>query len=197
MIPSRGRKDRLDAAIQSFINTATDKDCFEFIIKIDSDDLHSMPTIKPNMKIIISDRENGYESIHDFCNMMIKLSDSSWVMLGNDDIKMTTIGWDEVLKKEIVQNKLLLPSEVFPIVNNQWCKKVGFFSLNAYTDRWLNVIFIGADLIKIIPINIEHELITDDITHEDRRAAGATRSDFDWENTKDIRTQLINDLKNG
>ena len=105
LIPSRGRFNDLIEAIDSFINTATDKNSIEFVLKFDRDDHFSwnrINEIRQDVKtsVLITERLDGYKSLHTYANYMIHQATGDWIMFSNDDILMLTNGWDDILRKE-------------------------------------------------------------------------------------------------
>lgn len=205
MIPTRGRFNHLIRVIDSYIDNADDKNSVEFIIKFDNDDVETyqrIPSIRKDARIkyIISDRENGYLSMHIFANYMYKLCDGYWIIFGTDDGLMVTKGWDKYLKK-IKGYSLINPSddlsdrsEIFPIVNAEVPKDLGFYCMNHAQDRWLQhvhnksntILWTGKDL------NFRHTTI-DDQNNIDRRNAEFID---DWDETKDLRDYSVGRILN-
>jgi hypothetical protein len=103
LLPSRNRFDMCLNTINSFINTCKNKLNLEILLKFDKDDQTTLSRINEipkdiNIKILISDRLNGYFSLHHFCNEMLKQSTGDWILMVNDDSLMITQYWDELLE---------------------------------------------------------------------------------------------------
>lgn len=202
LIPSRYRFDRLVSCIDSYVNLASDKKNVEFIIKFDTDDLESFSRINEirkdiNIKYLVTDRLNGYNSLHEYANYMYKLATGTWIMFCTDDAKILTKDWDLVLDKQPYELVCLCPkeggkvSEVFPIINTEACKMFNMFCANHAQDRWFNQIYRDADRMRIIDIEFEHHILNDK-SNEDRRQNNVPDN---WDETKVLRDYQTNILK--
>ena len=194
LLPTRGRNKYAKDVIDSYFDLSNNTDTLQIIVKTDHDDEFDFKYNHPNVIILKSDRLNGYPSLHTFANYMLKLATGTWISLGNDDALMRTKGWDKILGEQKVEPILLNTmsvygeTDIFPIIPTYICNKIGHFSLNAYTDRWLQNIFINK---KTIPIFIDHiNEQMNDRTKDDRRDAPCN-SNNDWLNTENERKILI------
>lgn len=195
MLPSRGRPKDLDLAIDSVLDKAKYPETVEIIVKLDlCDPLRPRWPQRKHVLYTTSERLLGYESIHTFCNNMLQIANGDWIMLWNDDARMVTYGWDDILRQEKPRCVLLNPADehgnhahIFPIVNRQICLELGHFALNAFTDRWLQNVY-PQEKIKDIPIRIKHDIISDQ-SSEDRRTA-FEYSTQEWEDTRILRDEI-------
>lgn len=106
LIPTRGRVSRLERCLNSFNEKTENKDLVELIVKADTDDIETINflndytiSIKSQIdcKIIISERDKGYGSLHHFYNEMVKISSGEFLYIFNDDIRMETDGWENLI----------------------------------------------------------------------------------------------------
>jgi len=195
LIPSRYRFDRLVSCIDSFVNLASDKNNVEFIVKFDCDDTESYSRINEirtdiNIKFIVSDRLEGYNSLHTYANYMYKLATGSWIMFSTDDAQILTKEWDLILPNQPDEMVCLSPkengknSDVFPIITLESCKIFDMFCGNHAQDRWINQIYIDAGAMLDIDIEFKHYCLNDK-SNEDRRINVLPD---DWNETHHIRT---------
>lgn len=104
LIPTRSRVALLEDCIESFLKNTMDHSRVELLFKVDFDDLDTIKFFESNRlsinyKVLISDREHGYGSLHSHYNDLAKLSKSEFLMIFNDDIEMLTPNWDSVVSK--------------------------------------------------------------------------------------------------
>ena len=104
MIPTRKRTQLLKECLDSFNNKTIDKSLVEILLKIDNDDIETLKFAESykseiEIKIIVTDRKNGYGSLHEHYNSLAKISESEFLMVFNDDIEMITEGWEHKFKQ--------------------------------------------------------------------------------------------------
>lgn len=112
MIPTRKRVQLLKECLDSFNKKTSDKSLVELLLKIDSDDLETLKFAESykseiEIKIIVTDRKNGYGSLHEHYNSLAKISESEFLMVFNDDIEMMTEGWEQHFKQYEGKNYIL------------------------------------------------------------------------------------------
>jgi hypothetical protein len=122
LMPTRGRPDRLEKAIDSLYNSVSDLDQIEIILKLDNDDLQSFTGLKnlKHSKIIVGPRKNGYDSLGDFYQEMADLAVGKWVWIFNDDVTIefskTEKSWEQQLL-EFSSDGIIIHPECFTIYN--------------------------------------------------------------------------------
>ena len=104
LIPTRGRVNRLERCIKSFETNTEDHSKIELICKVDEDDIETISFLTDYksdilIKFIVSPRNNGYGSLHDFYNKMAELSEGKFLYIFNDDIYMDTFGWEKIVEQ--------------------------------------------------------------------------------------------------
>lgn len=101
LIPTRGRIQRLNAAIESIV-TKTPVEHYEILLRFDDDpqEWDSKKHLKawPNTFSIHGPRLQGYDSLHDFYTELANLAKGDWLLLFNDDAVLAESGyWTEQL----------------------------------------------------------------------------------------------------
>ncbi len=157
MIPTRNRVTLLKECLDSLDKTTSDPSLVELLVKADDDDsetlrfLDSYTSTLP-VKIVVSPRKNGYGSLHEHYDSLAKISEAEFLMVFNDDIEMTTQGWEQrflpysgtnfilAVRNERVRNGLRSP--IFENYNGNPCiphdlyKSLGTLSHHPMLDDW-------------------------------------------------------------
>jgi hypothetical protein len=105
--------DNLKSTINSFIDKADNTlDNYEFIIKIDFDDIEAIDFIKnynrdnKNISFIVSSGLEGYASLGEFWKDCTNLANGKYVMVIPDDCTMQTQNWNRNLIQHLTQTKI-------------------------------------------------------------------------------------------
>ena len=105
--------------------------------------------ISDNINFIISTKKQGYVSLINFEEDMVKLSNSKYCFILTDDTQISTDNWNSILQDELTEFKVYFPLiewENDPI-NPQFCfpifpKKLldiwGYLSPHSLVDHWLH-----------------------------------------------------------
>jgi glycosyltransferase involved in cell wall biosynthesis len=177
LLPTRNRVHWLLSAIDSVHSLAVDKNCFEFIFKLDDDDketiqfIDHLSTLIP-VKTIISPRGNGYADMHLWVNEMCAMSTGDWLFIFNDDARIMTERWDEVLQYSKLEGywhdaaddiiALVAPvvsrpgSTEFIFLRRKVYEILGHWALNPHNDTWIMKVMSNIFSIVEIPIYINH-----------------------------------------
>jgi hypothetical protein len=106
LIPTYKRLDLLRKVIRSIIDTANDKDCFEIIVRVQTNDPETLAAIPELValgkcvRIITGDPLGGYGDLSRFYDDCAALAmDSEFIWVGNDDAISMVKGWDEEVMK--------------------------------------------------------------------------------------------------
>ncbi len=194
LLPTRGRIHHLYQAVASLYASCRDKSLVEFIIKADDDDLPTIDLAKGMIrdglqgKLLVSPRGRGYLDMHVWVNNMAKEAKGDWLFLWNDDARMVTDGWDQILLysaigqdcpwhgvKEICM--LVAPTvgrpdaAEFAFVRRKLVEVLGHYSLNPHTDNWIYSVVCFVHAAFRICINVKHlshseEMPDDDVRRE-------------------------------
>jgi hypothetical protein len=189
LLPSRSRFDMLCNTIDTFIDKAKDPKNLEVIIKIDNDDFETirrMPELRQDVliKTLITPRLNGYASIHEYCNEMVKIATGDWVVLINDDSTMETDLWDTILENitppiEFKGSQNLacvrmyciwkrngqvtsITNNEFPAVRRKACEILGYFALQTHVDSFLHMIYDSLQASIWTELKMNHNKDIDD-----------------------------------
>jgi hypothetical protein len=114
LIPTRKRVNLLKECLDSFNQKTQDKSLVEFLIKIDTDDIETIQFINKysltseiEIKTVISDRKNGYGSLHEHYNSLAAIAEAEFLFGMNDDIEMLTNNWEQQYIKYKNKNFIL------------------------------------------------------------------------------------------
>lgn len=197
LIPTRGRKQWLCEAIDSVYSLAKDKTLFEFVLKIDDDDVETIEVSERLAKVLpiktkISPRGNGYYDMHHWVSDMCDLAEGDWLFLFNDDARMATNEWDQILLNCQINPiawhgisdicLLIAPTITRPNAQEFFFlrKKVydilGHIALSPHNDNWIYNVMHFLVSAFTIQIRIDHfsEKATDDIRKESKEAYAHT-----------------------
>jgi hypothetical protein len=179
-IPTRKRIGLLKECLDSINTKTTNKSLVEIIVKIDTDDYETVDFINSynseiNLKKIISNRKNGYGSLHEHYNNLAAASESEFIFGFNDDVEMVTEGWEQYLipykdknfilgvHLEKYKNKIKYPIftgyNAHPIIPNDIFKYMGALSNHPMIDDWWERVLSpikeqGLDLVRWIDVTL-------------------------------------------
>ena len=154
LIPTRGRVVSLQAAIDSYLETATDPYSVEIIVRIHDDDQRSIDWSdrrRPSrVRAIRGDTGDSYGSMDEFVNCTAAVSRGSWLWPSSDDWRSLTQGWDVLLAARCADpvNTPLVLSSTFHgrrlcIISRGFQNAIGHLGLTEHSDTYL---FALADL---------------------------------------------------
>ena len=181
LLPSRNRFDMLLKTINSFVNTCKNISNLEIIIKLDDDDTSSISRLEEirkdvNIKVIISSQLNGYASLHEYTNEMVKSATGDWCFFANDDCHMITQDWDDIIENikptesfkgtpnvgmlSMICDWDRIPvfqtKHEFPVIRTEVCHKVGYFSKHNHVDTFIQSVYNSISANIDVPITIKH-----------------------------------------
>lgn len=150
LIPSRKRYEYLYASVEKLINTASNPENIEILIRIDNDDKDTISKIATfpkdwNIMWVVGNRYDGYKDLHIMFDELCRLSTGEFYWLWNDDVIVKSDGWDDVLREFI--NKLCVIRTMHrtwtdgyevPIVSKMIYNITGHFSLFTYNDDYIH-----------------------------------------------------------
>jgi hypothetical protein len=202
-IPTRKRISLLKECLDS-INTKTiEKSLVEILIKVDTDDQETIDFLSSyksevDLKFFITDRKNGYGSLHEHYNFLTASSEAEFIFGFNDDVEMVTEGWEQqllphqgksfILGVHLEKIKNGIESSIFhgynahPIISNDVFKYMGALSYHPMIDDWWECVLKpikeqGFDLVKWVnitllfkrPDGVETDLVADTTFLESRQ----------------------------
>lgn len=176
LIPTRGKPKSLLEAIDSVYSLASKKSNVEFIVKIDTDDQETIDMVCGiqgviPLRSIISPRGKGYADMHHWLNDMCAIASGDWLYLFNDDARLKTDRWDEMLEDVYIIDARPGTEDVcmfytptidrpeakeFMFLRNTVYKLLGHWSLSPYADYWIRTVMGKVGLCYKLPIFVEH-----------------------------------------
>ena len=159
IMPTRNRPENLTRIFQSALDTVTRKDLYEFSLRLDDDDVLSLPVIKEFQEKGLQIRYvfGGREYCHGkYWNDAWKNATGEIFQMSGDDFIYRTVGWDEEIRKEFLKydDRILfvygddmiqhggLGTHAF--IHKNWTDAVGYFvqerTIVFYHDTWNDVL---------------------------------------------------------
>lgn len=161
LVPSRKRFDLLKSLLSNILDTTYNIENIEILIKFDADDLDSinriaeLPFEKLKIKILISDRGQGYADLHTYVNELCSMAKGTFISIINDDMIINSNHWDKYIEKYKNEICVLRPycggvtfdaQNLFPIVHKRIIDALGHFSLHSYNDCWMEKVAHYSDI---------------------------------------------------
>lgn len=161
LLPTRGRPEKLKAAVASCFDTADDPANVEVRIRVDDDDEATVGTafalereyglhrVRVGSK---GPRGNGYLDIHLWLGELAKAACGDWLLLFNDDATFSQKGWDTVLLNAVIptwhaaphdvtmliaETNGYAPSNEFVLIRRKTYEILGHVCGSCYGDNWL------------------------------------------------------------
>lgn len=169
LMPSRSRYDYCRDSMISVFENCHDPEQVEIILCTDDDDSYNYQWVNDfawrSHVVPLEFPRYGNMNLHKYINHAALRSDSKWLMLWNDDVKMITKGWDKFLRETGVLFETLSPnvrqlpmSCLFPIIPRKWVEITGRFSGVCSNDSWVERISRNLGILRLLPeIEISHE----------------------------------------
>ena len=183
ILPTRKRVKDLHETLNSILDNANlDNKNFEIILKVDYDDQETINYVNQftnqndNINVILASRLEGWFSLVDFIETMIDVSKGKYIWNINDDSRILTKGWNDILENELTEFKIYHPliewgpdlngyihsfREIFPIYPKKLKELWGYICPHNNIDSWLY--FVGKN-IGLHPWNIPFMSYLDNLT---------------------------------
>lgn len=167
LLSTRERFDLMIKSITSLYENASDPSQIELLLKLDNDNfeeytkrMDEIYQITTNVKIVISDRRDGYDSLHLFLNELAGISEGEFLFVWNDDAEMVSEGWDDYVAEhsgklcvlQIDNNHFSYPEliehgvYIFPIIHRKYYEILNHISLNPHSDTWVHYVATFCDI---------------------------------------------------
>lgn len=174
LLPARGRPAPLEQSLRTLIDRADSPERIEILLAFDDDDTDTIDycqdVIQPYLEsknckyTVIKFKRLGYLRLNEYLNHLTSFSHGAWFLFWNDDAIMTTESWDRVIRNHFHEFALLRaetnhehPYAIFPILPRQWVEITGHISPHQINDAWTSQIGWMLDIVKTVPIYIEHQ----------------------------------------
>lgn len=155
LCPSRGRPELLARSLKSLLDTASDPQDVEVLVRIDTDDPTSdrywLTLLDCGSFRMFAGESFGYTGQHIYTNALAGAARGDWLMNWNDDALMLTEGWDEVVRRHDGRFELLAFAhnhgedyDPFVCVPHRWFDTCGHLSLDCRLDTWMGQVARGA-----------------------------------------------------
>lgn len=177
ILPSRGRLQFLKTTLDSVITKCKNVENIEILVKVDDDDLTTIEGLKSYenkhlINVIVSGRQNGYESLNEFYNELYGKSSGEFIFCVNDDMTIITENWDELVKPFSNQFVCLHHNPCpphndtwyFPIISKEILDVIGCVSKSVFYDGYLFFMLEGLDVFNRIDLTINHLSLDDQLT---------------------------------
>lgn len=189
---TRNRSVMAAESIDSIYSLAKDKKSFEFVLKVDNDDIATINLVVKligmglPIRTIISPRDLGYAQMHVWVKQMASMATGDWQLCFNDDARMTQQGWDEILLYTIIPDGIKWhgcrdicsvlcqtigrpDAHEFMFVRSKVIEILGGWGINVHCDNWVNSVvgFLGSSFMH--SIQIKH--LSDDTNDQVRKEA--------------------------
>jgi hypothetical protein len=174
LLPTRGRPGPLEYCLQTLIGKAANPERIEVMIAFDDDDTDTIDyyidVIQPYLEskkcmyTVMQFKRLGYLRLNEYLNELAKHSTGKWLFFWNDDAVMETQDWDNIIMEHRDEFALLRaetnhehPYAIFPIMPRKWIEITGHLSPHQINDAWTSQIGWMLDIVKTIPVMINHE----------------------------------------
>jgi len=210
LIVSRGRFEGLLKAIGSIINTASNTQRIEILIRLDEDDVMSLSRLEelPKDKIIIKTfigEKYGYEFLHKYVNELCLQANGEFFAWFNDDCVIKSKGWDDIISKYKGQIVSFYPNHkgtgsgnIFPIIPRKVFEILGHFSLSQQVDTWQFVVCnkSGIEIKRddIVFVHNRESGVKEYISDGDRKAVHKKTAKV-WKNLRKKRFNDVNKIR--
>jgi hypothetical protein len=194
LIPSRGRPFGLEQSFRSLVDLAAQPGRVEILVAVDPDDpdTRQMADSLGEVECGISGRDPiglwmaperfGYAGLERYYNHLAGMASGEWLLIFNDDCRMLTPGWDEIIHAQQPAALWLAANHApggnfFPAFPRSWADAWGHVALVANIDVWIQEVATRAGLHRKIPVEVFHDRFdvtgnaaNDDATYREGRA---------------------------
>ena len=174
LLATRGRTEMLGRSIRSLVELAAAPQRMQLMFAFDNDDVVGFDYFVRELQPWMNERNinytalkftrMGYVNLHKYNNAMAKRTDSSWLVIWNDDAVMQTQDWDRTITSYTGQFKLLSfkthrmhPYSIFPIVPRKWFDLLGYISPHPTQDGWVSQQAYMLDIYQRIDVDVLHD----------------------------------------
>ena len=179
LTPSRGRASSLRDSVFAIIDHAASRDAVEVLVALDPDD-EDAETARyltegvPQVRYWTAPERYGYMQLHRYYNHLATMARGDWLMIWNDDARMLTQGWDDIVHAQPPGVLWLTANHApggnfFPAFPKAWADAWGHVSLVANIDVWVSEVGARAGRQRKIPVEVYHDRfdVTGNSEHDD------------------------------
>lgn len=183
LLPTRKRAVSLERSVGSLLDRASVPQDIEIMLAVDPDDgtLRDSPAL-PGVLVWTAPERYGYEGLYRYYNQLAGLATGHWLMLWNDDARMVTQGWDDIIRAQRRWGVLASranhcgEANLFPVFPRWWTQATGHIALSPNVDVWIQEVGAMLGACDRIPVEVFHDRFDvtgnhDDQTYREGRAA--------------------------
>jgi hypothetical protein len=173
---SRGRPGSLQETLEGLWELADQPDRLEAIVAVDPDDKATQAArskLPPGARLWVAPERYGYQGLHRYLNAVARMAEGQWLMWWNDDARMTTRGWDTVIR--LAPQGVLWPranhvfhGNLFPIWPKAWSDAAGMVTPTMHMDTWLQYAAEQLGCHHQVPISVIHDRADVTGNHDDQ-----------------------------
>ena len=164
LLPSRDRDWQMVDAADSLLYMADSFDDVEILIAADPDDEGTIDTARGcDFRLWIAPERYGYANLSAYWNHLAMMASGDWLLLWNDDARMLTSGWDQIIKS---QPPAVLwaytrgddAGNYFPVWPASWTRLLGRICPipGPHVDTYIQAVGKHLDRIRRIPVELDH-----------------------------------------
>jgi hypothetical protein len=165
LIPSRRRDLALAASIDSLATHADRPGQVEYLVAADPDDYSTALTAEAcNAWCWTTPERYGYTRLHEYYNHLAAMAEGDWLLMWNDDTRMATPGWDQIINAQS-RDAVLWPharghdplSNPFPAWPAWWTRATGRVSPVMHPDTHIQGVGRALGKVRRIGVEINHD----------------------------------------
>jgi hypothetical protein len=167
LIPSRRRDLALAASIDSLHACAASPGRIgvEYLVAADPDDYSTIVTAEAcGARTWTAPERYGYQRLHEYYNHLAAMASGAWLLMWNDDTRMLTPGWDQIIEAQ-TRDTVLWPharghgtlSNPFPAWPAWWTRATGRVSPVMHPDTHIQGIGRALGKARRISVEISHD----------------------------------------
>lgn|GEM_PF-1172129 len=201
LIPTRGRAENLAGSVESLRRLARDVSAVEILVAADPDDEDTITVARDLcVTLHVAPCRYGYEGLHHYYNYLASQAAGEWLMLWNDDCRMLTRHWDDVIRDappgilHLDTMNYIPQHNSFPVVPAAWARLLGYISPTFGVDLWWHALGQMTGLTQPVPVRVRHARINDDMIAAERDARDI-RGELDSFNSPEAQLRRWNDAQ--
>jgi len=169
LIPTRGRPESLQGAIDSFLGKASEPHRVEVVVRVHEDDVPTSwwtGSRDKRIRVVMGDSAEGYGSMDKFLNCIAAVAEGDWLFGVADDFRMLTQDWDRIIEARLKHPRQELrvltakvvgwPNSRIAIMSRGLYHAVGHMGRTEYADSYMDSLTHFAGLQEAVPILMEH-----------------------------------------
>lgn len=165
LLPSRGRPGSLASSTRELLELASQPDDVQVLVAIDpDDDATAAAVLAPQVRLAVAPERYGYHGQQHYYSLLLATvsPDARWLMNWNDDARMLTAGWDEIIRSQ--EPAVLWPAAnhaphacTFPAWPRAWSDALGHVTPTPHVDTYLQRLGEALGLLVKIPVEVLHD----------------------------------------